>query len=100
MKGKLKIITIIGFILIILNTTFYNGILPFIKKSIGSHNGEEEYLIILTGLIAFIFLIKGGIGLYNKNNSILNFSLTGIGLNLLLWFYIFSNIDCINCSLA
>jgi len=100
MRGTLKVILSIGFLLAILNITFYYGFFPFVEHCAGSHNGKEEFLLILTILIPIIFFIKGGIGLYKKKNPILSISLILIGINLLIWFNIFNNVECINCSLV
>jgi len=100
MKGTLKVILAIGFLFALLNITFYYGFFPFVEHSIGSHNGKEESLLILTILTPIIFFIIGGIGLYKKKNPTINISLFLLGINLLIWFYVFNNIECINCSLV
>ena len=99
MKKTLKVFISISLLLTILNILFNYGIFPFVKHSIGSHNGEEAYLVILTGLIALIFLIKGGYSLYKKNYSTLNFSFIIVGLNLIIWFIVLNKVECVNCSI-
>jgi len=100
MKEILKVIIVVSAILTILNIIFYSELLPFVKQSVGSHNGKENYVLIPVILSSIVFIYKGGIGLYKKNYSKLNLSLILIASNLLIWFLILNNVECINCSLV
>ena len=101
MKESLKIILSAVSFLAVLNALYYFGFLPFVKQSVGSHNGKELYPLCFTFIIGLILLIKGIVSLigYPKDDLKLSLLWLILGVNLLFWVFIFSNVECISCTL-
>ena len=88
MKEIMRVVIMVSVILTILNIIFYSKLLPFVNNSVGSHNGNENYVLIPLILSSIIFIYNAGVGLYKKKYSKLNLCLIFIALNLLIWFFI------------
>ncbi len=100
MKKILLNVSILTILLFVLNFVFVHYLSSFVVENVGKHNGKENFLINFLFILLLFLFVKGGVNLYKKNFSILTFSIIVLGLNLLLWFLVLINKECVNCSLV
>jgi len=80
-----------------LNILFNFFLIPFITRSIESHNGKEEFIIIAIIVSIIYFIVQFVYKFYHKKLNLLNFSFFLYGINLIIWIIIILNIECNNC---